>query len=475
MMQMNYRLVPLEGARFSTGEETAESTAALNAAPMTATNCGTVDGAACSFPFIYKGINYTSCSSVDSPFPWCRKDDDDIEETTEISSAAEVQTWQACVDELLDPTTALGRRQALLADLVNANGEIREDVLTALRERNIDPLLTPTGKKLQDGTRAVARQITNDILPSLARSPSTASSNPLRFPFSPLPKPEDVSKVGSRVLNALGNQVQKNLETLQDDLADPTNRIPQRLSKQREELVAEAKNIFSETPVGLNEPSYVVVKKTDSYEIRDYEGYKVAATSMGKGAVVGDAEVDYNDVAAQGAAFNTLASYLFGSNKNGKSMAMTTPVTTTSWGEMRFFLDVEDGLIPDPLDEDDEGSRLYETNSIEIMNVPAARLAVRRFTGFVTEGEVTRQKDALLTALELDNIELDAAHGETISHVIFQYNPPYTIPMVRRNEIGVPVRRNGESNLEEEWGEFNSVGSDGNYEEPEDDVSPSDG
>ena len=48
---------------------------------------------------------------------------------------------------------------------------------------------------------------------------------------------------------------------------------------------------------------------------------------------------------------------------------------------------------------------------------------------------------SVLTSINFDSqyIELDVPHGSTVGHVIFQYNPPYTIPIVRRNEIAVPV------------------------------------
>ena len=82
----------------------------------------------------------------------------------------------------------------------------------------------------------------------------------------------------------------------------------------------------------------------------------------------------------------------------------------------------------------------FDDKQVEIVQIPPAFLAIRKFTGFVTDGEVARQKDALLQALEMDGVELDVAHGSVVPHVVFQYNPPYTLPMVRRNEIGVPVR-----------------------------------
>jgi SOUL heme-binding protein len=331
---------------------------------------------------------------------------------------------------------------------------------TVFCNNQIDGLLTPTGKKLQEGSQTVARQIATDILPNLAAS---APPNPASL----LPDPEDLSKVGSRILNALSNQVQRNLEILQGDLANPI-RIPQRISRQTSDLVTEARNVFAETPLGLQEPPYVVVTSTESYEIRDYQGYSVASTSMGKAGrsvILGDASEDTvtgTNLAETGAAFNTLAAYLFGANKEGESMDMTTPVTTTSWGEMRFYLSMSSSStttqekkdIPAPLDDGFSSGSLYETGAVTILDIPPARLAVKKFTGFVTEGEISRQKDALLSALMMDDVEIDVAHGDPISHVIFQYNPPYTLPILRRNEIAVAVRRPNEvADLKEEWGD----------------------
>ena len=277
---------------------------------------------------------------------------------------------------------------------------------------------------MQDGTRAVVRQVANDILPQLGKAPKA---------FPPPPTPQNLEKVGSQLFNLVSNQIQKNFEDLQEDLSDPINKIPQRLQKQSEEIAQEVKNAFLETPEGLQAPSYKVVESCDLYEIRDYEGYTVASTSMDAG----------EDPAKAGTAFNTLASYLFGANEESKSMTMTTPVTTTNLGEMRFYL--AESSIPQPNSESD----------IEILDVPAARLAVRKFPGFVTDGEIARQKDTLLQALEMDGVELDVAHGAVVPYVVFQYNPPYTLPIVRRNEIAVPVKREedleGAKSLKKEW------------------------
>ena len=129
----------------------------------------------------------------------------------------------------------------------------------------IDPLLTPTGRKLQDGTLAVARQLTIDILPSL-RPNNNNNNNDAAYPSIPLPllpSPQDFSKFGNRFINAVSNQMQRNLASLQQDLANPAQ-IPSRILQQTEELFQEATNVFSETPIGLKEPPYTIVATTRS-------------------------------------------------------------------------------------------------------------------------------------------------------------------------------------------------------------------
>ena len=99
---------------------------------------------------------------------------------------------------------------------------------------------------------------------------------------------------------------------------------------------------------------------------------------------------------------------------------------------------------PEPLAQDESSTNEYwygldKPGQILIQDIPPARLAVRRFTGFATKGEVMRQKNALLAGLALDGVELDVPHGSTVPHVVFQYNPPYTLPVLKRNEIAVAV------------------------------------
>lgn len=397
-------------------------------------------------------------------------DSDDPMRGSSFTTSNNDKSWQAKLDDLLDPSTNLADRQILLSELLNSNDKIRDDVFDALTNRKIDLLLTPTQKKLQKGTQAVARQLANDILPQMAES--TRQSSPSKL-FPPV-APADVQSIGNRLFSVVSNQIQKNLEDLQEDLTDPMNKIPARLEKQRDEVLQEARNVFLEKPVGLEEPNYTVVEENDLYEIRSYEAYSVVSTVASS-----DIDISALEGMAAGSAFNTLASYIFGANDESKVMDMTTPVTTTSSGDMRFYLKADNERIPRPTTKN-SGDKNIETSDddnnnsgLEIVQIPAALLAIRKFTGFVTDGEVTRQKDGLLQALKMDGIELDVAHGAIVPHVVFQYNPPYTLPMVRRNEIGVPVRNTAKegdkepiTSLKEEW----NVDDDGDDEH----LSPSD-
>ena len=297
---------------------------------------------------------------------------------------------------------------------------------------------------MQDGTRAVARQLTTDIFPGIAAVAAGNQKSPngtkdLKSPVSVIAEdlPNVVPKIGSRVLGAISNQAQNNLKELQEDIkaGDPLRSIS-RIQEQTKEIAAEAKNVFSEVPEGLVGPSYTVLAQGEGYEIREYESYSVASTYMSKV----DEPYTMDDLASGGEAFNALAAYLFGANDKKEVMEMTTPVATTSTGEMWFYLKEREGNdeFPNPMAENDEA--FNAKGEVDIKSIESTTLAVSKFTGFATEGEVERQKDALMSSLAIDGIEIDVEHGLIVPHVVLQYNPPYTIPILRRNEIGIPVR-----------------------------------
>jgi len=194
------------------------------------------------------------------------------------------------------------------------------------------------------------------------------------------------------------------------------------------EAADEAINALRSTPKGLEEPRFEVVSEGDGYEIRRYENFTVATRRM---AAPKSQDGAAGTASAEG--FNSLAAYLFGDNEADRSMKMTMPVeidyrdSDPDVQTMSFVMPAEDaeGGLPTPMDP-----------SVQIRQVPERLVAVRRFPGVATSGEVKRQSDKLLESLQADGGYAPVAEGE---YSVLQYNPPYTIPWRRRNEVAIVV------------------------------------
>ncbi len=185
------------------------------------------------------------------------------------------------------------------------------------------------------------------------------------------------------------------------------------------------------------EPPFTVVDRpADDIEIRRY-GPRAAAEVRLSGAAA-----DGGGMQAQGRAFRTLFAYIDGANDGGRKIAMTAPVeqrtggsaiamtapveTTTEDGElvMRFFLpdDLTAATAPQPTDP-----------AVNIVELPVGDIAVRRFTGWWSEAGLERRQAALIAALDGTDW---VASGPPVG---WFYDPPWTIPFLRRNEVAVPV------------------------------------
>ena len=74
-------------------------------------------------------------------------------------------------------------------------------------------------------------------------------------------------------------------------------------------------------------PKYRILKKDGDFEIREYEPYIIAKTTV-KGT--------YEE--ASGKAFKILAGYIFGKNKNDKKIAMTSPVEVKAKNSKKIII-----------------------------------------------------------------------------------------------------------------------------------------
>ena len=169
----------------------------------------------------------------------------------------------------------------------------------------------------------------------------------------------------------------------------------------------------------IEEPQWDLVETLGKVEVRHYAPSVQAVTELPNSA-------------GTSKGFRRLAGYIFGGNERSQSIAMTAPVQETLTDGspvMAFTMPSEYALedLPSPTDE-----------RVSLVPVPAKMVAVVRFSGWATGSKVAKMREQLLATLEERQIELV---GEP---VLNQYNPPWTAPFLRRNEIAVEVKWGGE-------------------------------
>ncbi|EED32876.1 soul heme-binding protein [gamma proteobacterium NOR5-3] len=183
--------------------------------------------------------------------------------------------------------------------------------------------------------------------------------------------------------------------------------------------------------MAIDEPSYTVLEKSGDVELRAYDPMIVAETLV-PGAM--------DSASNQG--FRLIAGYIFGKNsaRSGEAekismtapvtlqavpekIDMTTPVTTEKVGEqwrVHFVMPSEYSMDTLPV-PDNPAVRLRE--------VPQAHYAVLRFSGLVNEKKRAAKIAELRQWLKARNITAVGAPE------LARYNPPWTLPFLRRNEI----------------------------------------
>ncbi len=164
---------------------------------------------------------------------------------------------------------------------------------------------------------------------------------------------------------------------------------------------------------------YRVVKKEKDIEIRFYPSATMAT--------IRSSARTYKELASPG--FRKLASFIFGGNQQGKSIAMTTPVQMDiqdTGSSMSFVMPVgyTTENIPKPNDP-----------NVNITTSPEEYVAVIRFGGYATDQSIKSH------ATKLENIlrELDIPYYGNFRFL--GYNAPFQF-INRRNEIIVKVAWN---------------------------------
>lgn len=191
-------------------------------------------------------------------------------------------------------------------------------------------------------------------------------------------------------------------------------------------LAAAAGNIMS----NVEQPDYKLVTSKENIEIRDYAPM-----------ILAEVEVSGERKQAISEGFKVLADYIFGNNTSNKKIEMTAPVTNELGEKMAMTAPVLQEQHMDKWKVRFVMPKKYSFETIPKPNskdviltpLPARRFAAIRFSGLADNENIklhTDQLEAYILAEKLKPIG---------GSVLAFYNPPWTLPFLRRNEVMIEV------------------------------------
>ena len=190
-------------------------------------------------------------------------------------------------------------------------------------------------------------------------------------------------------------------------------------------------SLIGTSAMAVEEPPFHAVLHDGAFEVRDYPALVVAEVTVSG---------DQKEAANKG--FRLLAGYIFGGNRRRQSIAMTAPVAQAATSEkiamtapvtqtqsanqwvVRFNMPHSYSIetLPEPSDP-----------KVRLRAVPPARFAVLQFSG------LARPDDVVAKTAELERLA-GAHHLRVVGPAsLAQYNPPWTLWFMRRNEVMLPV------------------------------------
>lgn len=180
----------------------------------------------------------------------------------------------------------------------------------------------------------------------------------------------------------------------------------------------------------VEQAKYTVTQSDKAIEIRDYAPKIIAQTD-----VSGDRKQAIN----QG--FRILADYIFGNNTSAQKVAMTAPVIQQESAKIAMTAPVlQEGagnqwLITFVLPAAYTLETVPKPNNalVKVMEVPGKRFAVIRFTGWASDQSLRDHTETLKAYIKSKGLNGIGAP------VYAFYNPPWTLPFMRRNEVMIEI------------------------------------
>lgn len=186
----------------------------------------------------------------------------------------------------------------------------------------------------------------------------------------------------------------------------------------------------------VEEATYQVIETEDRFEVREYEPLVVAQTTV-------DATFDE----AGNIAFRRLFDYISGANQAQREIAMTAPVMALAAQEAGG----EEIAMTAPVMSEDtalgwrfafvlpagfslDSAPLPTSPDVTLARLPARKVAVVRYSGSWNKAAYDRNLKSLREWMQQRQLEADSEPR------VAGYDPPWTLPFLRRNEVLIDIR-----------------------------------
>ena len=199
--------------------------------------------------------------------------------------------------------------------------------------------------------------------------------------------------------------------------------------------------------LAIEEPKYKILVQEAGFELRQYAPFIVAETWV-------DGDMD----AASSKGFRIIADYIFGNNKAPQStqsskIAMTAPVTlvpdvqplkldmtapvsvqpavdASTWAQTKRWR--VQFVMPDKYTL--ESLPLPNNGAVKLREVSAKTVAVAKYSGFNTDSRIRKETQALTDWVQARKLVTSGPPQ------LARYDPPWALPMLRRNEIQLEIK-----------------------------------
>ena len=159
---------------------------------------------------------------------------------------------------------------------------------------------------------------------------------------------------------------------------------------------------------------YETIDVNEVYEIRKYFDRLVIET----------------ETSNQNSSFRKLFNYISGSNEKNQEIKMTAPVTQIEKNgnmTMQFYL---------PSEFDENNVPIPSNSEVKVLNMKGGYFDAITYSGRASDKNFIKYKEILENQLKEDKITILSPP------IRATYNSPFTLPMLRRNEVMFEIERN---------------------------------